>query len=212
MSLNESSLQIQRRLEGAQRYNRWIYEAIREDLGRRILDIGCSIGNITKLFLEANPDLVIGVDLDPRAVAELNRVMGPSSRLQAVCMDVTRDDLDTFARQGIDTITCLNVLEHIEDDVGLLEMFSRLLGKEGRVVLLVPAFPWLYGTMDATDHHFRRYLRRELESKVSSAGFAVRRSGYMNMLGILGWYVNGRVLRRKIIPSTQLGMFDRLVR
>ncbi|MBI4518023.1 MAG: methyltransferase domain-containing protein [Deltaproteobacteria bacterium] len=211
MSVSPNSLAIQRRLQKAEHYNRWIYEAIRADLGRRILDVGCAVGNVTRRLLESDPELVIGLDADPAALAELERSCGGNRVLRTHCLDVTSAELTALTAERLDTITCLNFLEHIEDDRGLLRSFWQLLEPGGRLILLVPAFPWLYGSMDAADHHLRRYRRHELELAITAAGFSLRRTAYMNMLGVAGWYLNGVVLRRRLLPARQLGLFDRLV-
>jgi hypothetical protein len=78
-------------------------------------------------------------------------------------------------------------------------------------VLLVPALRALYGSLDrALDHH-RRYAREELVTKLRSAGFEVERSWFFNLLGVAGWYVNSRVLRRTTFPPVQLTLYDALV-
>ena len=113
--------------------------------------------------------------------------------------------------QGFDTIVCLNVLEHIDDDVASLDSMFRLLQPAGRLVLLVPAFPALYGTLDRALGHYRRYTRNLLRERYSGAGFVMRHLEYFNMAGMPGWWVTGRVLRRELIPSGSLALYDMLV-
>jgi hypothetical protein len=79
------------------------------------------------------------------------------------------------------------------------------------VVLLVPAFQALFGSLDRELGHARRYTRRSLEVSLRRAGFVVERSFYFNVLGTLGWWVNARLRRASRIPSRQLKLFDSLV-
>jgi hypothetical protein len=105
----------------------------------------------------------------------------------------------------------LNVLEHIEHDEQALASLFRVLCVGGRLVLLVPALPALYGSLDrALDHH-RRYARDELLAKLRRAGFEIERSWFFKLLGVAGWYVNSRVLRRRTFPPVQLTLYDALV-
>ena len=71
----------------------------------------------------------------------------------------------------------------------------------GRIVLIVPALQRLYGTLDEHLHHVRRYEKAELEEKVRGAGFVLEDVRFLNRPGILGWWVNGRLLRRRVLPD-----------
>jgi len=113
--------------------------------------------------------------------------------------------------ERIDTVLCLNVLEHVERDDVALRGLHDLLEPGGRLVLLVPALPALYGSLDrALDHH-RRYSRNELLQKLRAAGFEVETNRFFNLLGVLGWTMNSRILKRTTFPPLQLALYDRLV-
>ena len=116
-----------------------------------------------------------------------------------------------LADERFDTIICLNVLEHVQDDGRSLVVMRALLRPGGRLLLLVPALPWIYGTLDAALGHHRRYTPQELADKFAAAGLAMRHLEYFNLAGILGWWVAGRVLRRRLIPIASLALYDALV-
>lgn len=205
-----TSLHIQHIVGRANRYNSWIFRTIQPYLGRRILDVGCSIGNITQFY--SDRERVVGLDLSPVAIDEAVRRFADRRGFEGYVGDIS--DASVVERVGpssFDTVVCLNVIEHIEDDVRALRHMRRVLGDDGRVVLLTPAHPVLYGSMDAADHHFRRYVSPELASKVESAGFRVEVLRPFNLVGFFGWFVNGRILRKRLIPEDQLGWFDRIV-
>ena len=79
------------------------------------------------------------------------------------------------------------------------------------MVLLVPAVRALYGSLDRALDHYRRYSRDELLQKLRAAGFEIETSRFFNLLGVLGWYVNSRILNRTTFPPLQLALYDRLV-
>ncbi len=87
----------------------------------------------------------------------------------------------------------------------------RLLTSHGRLVLLVPALPVLYGSLDRMLGHFRRYTKSILRERYAAAGLTMRHLEYFNLAGIPGWWVTGRVLRKTMIPTGPLALFDRLV-
>jgi len=116
-----------------------------------------------------------------------------------------------LAAERLDTVVCLNVLEHIEDDRASLRAMHDLLQPGGRLVLLVPSLRALYGTLDEALGHFRRYVPAELTDKLRTAGFHLRHLEYFNLAGVPGWWVAGRVLRRRLIPTGALRCYETLV-
>jgi SAM-dependent methyltransferase len=107
-----------------------------------------------------------------------------------------------------DTIICLNVLEHVKRDDLVLQNFWTILKEGGHLILLVPAMKVLYGSIDRYLSHYRRYEFHELTEMVQRAGFHVESVRYLNLLGSLGWFINGRLLQRKSVPGIQSRLFD----
>ena len=77
--------------------------------------------------------------------------------------------------------------------------------------MIVPALARLYGSLDVHLRHFRRYEKPELEKKIRDAGFVLEDCRFLNRPGIVGWYVNGRILRRRVLPRGQLAAFKLLM-
>jgi glycosyltransferase involved in cell wall biosynthesis len=199
------------RMSRLEPYNRWLVSRFESSVGRRVLEIGAGFGNITRHL--KGREVLVASDLDPVALEHLKGTFrdDPSVRVASY-----KFPLDPAARKEIqdlriDSIVCLNVLEHIEDDRGTLADMYELLQPEGRLVLLVPAFARLFGTLDTHLRHFRRYEKDELESKLREAGFVIEDLRFVNRPGILGWWLNGKVLRRRVLPRSQLLAFKLLM-
>jgi glycosyltransferase involved in cell wall biosynthesis len=188
-------------------YNRWLADRFRGALGPRVLEIGAGFGNMTRQLFHR--ELVVASDLDPVALEYLRGSFRdePEVRVASYRFPLNAEQRAEIRAFGIDTVVCLNVLEHIEDDAGTLADFFALLPSGGRVVLIVPALARLYGTLDQHLHHFRRYEKDELTEKLRAAGFVVEDCRFLNRPGIVGWYLNGKILRRKVLPSGQLAAF-----
>jgi 2-polyprenyl-3-methyl-5-hydroxy-6-metoxy-1,4-benzoquinol methylase len=202
------ALQIQSRLASAENYNRWIYAQIGPFLGSRILDVGCGIGNITQFYVDR--EIVVGVDVvSEELIVARERFAGRD--FEAHHMDVSSPSLLQFKEKQLDTAVCLNVLEHIEDDVHALRNMAATLSPGGRICLLVPVNKWLFGPMDAIDHHFRRYTKAELNAKLAEACLTVEHQNYFNMLGIAAWFFTNRVLRRSMAAPAQYSVYDTIV-
>jgi glycosyltransferase involved in cell wall biosynthesis len=196
-----------RRMARLAQYNAWLNDRFEPFLGDRVLEVGSGVGNQTQYFI--HKDRVIASDIEPQYLRELEGKFDGRANVRVASF---RFPIDAASREDlrlerIDSIACLNVLEHIKDDRETLEDFASVLETGGRLVLLVPAMPALYGTLDVHLNHFRRYEREALRSLVTRAGFDVQSIRYLNRPGVLGWWLNSRVLKRRVLPRAQLAAF-----
>ena len=187
----------------------WLYEEIAPFLGQRVLEIGCGLGNFARYLTDRA--LYVGTDLSPESVAHVNRLYQAQPNMQACVADVAGADFLALGRFEIDTIFSLNVLEHIEDQVQALRQARAVLQPGGRLILVVPAHDWLYGSMDRAIGHYRRYDKQTMAALFEEVGLRSLELKYLNALGALGWYTNGRIRRQETPPSGQLHLFNRLV-
>jgi SAM-dependent methyltransferase len=154
-------------------------------------------------------ELIIASDLDAVALEYLRGAFrdDPSIRIASYRFPLQPEGRRELEGLSLDTVVCLNVLEHIEDDVSTLADLLAILRPGGRLVLIVPAHARLYSSLDVHLRHFRRYEKPELEKKIRDAGFVLEDCRFLNRPGVFGWYVNGRVLRRRVLPRGQLSLF-----
>ena len=188
------------RMAAAERYNDWIVRRARPWVRGRVLDVGAGVGTHTERLAQLADD-VVAVEPD-RQLAEILR-----ARVDAT---VVVGDATTVEGR-FDAIACFNVLEHIEDDRAALRRFHELLQARSHLLLLVPAHPRLFGTLDRTFEHARRYTATGLRAKLVDAGLVPSRVVYVNPVGALGWFVHGKLLGRDHLPTSGLAVFDRLV-
>jgi glycosyltransferase involved in cell wall biosynthesis len=196
-----------RRMARLQSYNAWLDARYRHYIGQRVLEVGSGVGNQTMYFIDR--ERVIASDVERHYLRELTAKFGDRSnvRIASFRFPLTKAEADDLARERIDSIVCLNVLEHIQSDRAALADFARVLVPGGHLVLLVPSMPSLYGTLDIHLNHYRRYERAGLHRVVTEAGFAIDEMRYVNRPGVIGWWLNSRVLRRKVLPRQQLAAF-----
>jgi len=187
------------------RLNYWIYKEISTYIGNRILEAGCGNGNLTSHLVDK--EVVVAVDNNPLMLDAFEKRYGSNEKVRTIKAGL--DDLpkkDLFNLK-LDTIICLNTLEHIKDDIEVLKNFNSILSK-GHLILLVPAFEKLYCPLDRAAGHYRRYQLKEISEKVESCGFEVQKKMYFNLFGILGWLVNGKILKKERISNKLLSIFD----
>jgi glycosyltransferase involved in cell wall biosynthesis len=197
------------RLSRAERYNRWMFQQLVPWLGQRVLEVGSGIGSFTRYL--TGRDLVVATELNPRYMRILGNTFERHTRVEVIPLDLMDFDPAPLAARNLDTIICLNVLEHIEDDRGTLRRLHASLVPGGRLLLLVPAHQWLFGSIDRAIDHHRRYERTEVIRKLEDAGFVVEHTQFFNRLGVLGWWVNSKILRRTRVPGLQLHLQNLLV-
>lgn len=212
MSLSEARDQVGaqtlERLAAAPNFNRWMFDRLRRWVGQRVLEVGAGLGNMSAFI--ADRERVVLTDTEPWYLDRLRERFGGRANITVQRLELPAVDGALLA-EGFDTVICLNVLEHIEDDHGSLVAMRALLKPGGRLVLLVPALRALYGTLDEALGHFRRYTRSDLAAKYRAAGLGVRHLEYFNLAGMPGWWFVGRVLRRRLIPAGSLRWYDALV-
>jgi len=193
----------------ATNYNRWMFSNLSRYIGKNVLEIGGGIGNMTRLLLPGRK-LVVSTDITGYNLRILKSRFKNRRSFFAVNTDISKDTAH-LRRFSFDTVVCINVLEHIEKDVAALKNMNSLLNKGGKLVLLVPAFSALYGTIDKADGHHRRYDKKKTIKKVEAAGFEVMKCFYMNLPGFFGWFYHGRVLKAGLHPEGDISLFDKLV-
>jgi SAM-dependent methyltransferase len=198
-----------KRMERLTRYNGWLFEKIAPYLGQRVLEVGSGTGNMTPYLL--GRDLVVVSDNNPRYLGLLRNTFERTPNVAVRHLDLASPDPQPPGEFRFDTVVVLNVLEHIADDVGALGRLREGLEPDGRVVVISPILMRLFSPMDRALGHFRRYERGEIDAKLLQAGFAVEHVSYFNLPGMIGWYLNFRLLRRRTVPGFQSRLNDWLV-
>ncbi len=193
-------------LSHANNYRRVLLEEFGPHLKGRVLEIGSGIGQFTDTLLSSP------------AVSSLLAVEPDSSFCQSLRARMPGLDL----REGVasslpdgaggDAILCINVLEHIGDDLEELRTFHRLLrDKKGVLCLFVPARQEIYAPLDKDFGHFRRYSKPDLKAKLEAAGFEIIRLDYFNIIGYFAWWLMFRVLGGRRFKAGSVRLFDRVI-
>lgn len=198
----------------AKRFNRWMFDAIKIHCSGKILEIGSGIGNLSVYLLEKAESLTVS-DMNKNYCSVLEQRLGHNKHVQGI-YQVDLSVIDFEQRYApllgkFDTVVALNVIEHIKDDGAAVRNCKKLLNENGRIVILVPAFQWLYNSLDSELKHFRRYTKKTLSMLLTGEGYTINTSRYFNIPGIPGWWISGTLLRRKIISRSQLSVYNSLV-
>jgi SAM-dependent methyltransferase len=199
------------------RFTRWLYNEVSAGLKGDVLEIGSGIGTYSEKIIndKSHASHVMLTDIAPSYTEALTKKFSSNNNNNNVSvskLDLNRkEDYEKIGYGKFDSILGLNVLEHVENDEFALQQLYRMLKDEGTMVLLVPCHKFLYNVLDKKAGHFRRYTKKELEYKVSKTQFIIQRIFYFNMLGIVGWYLNGGLAKNPQINGTAYRIFDSLV-
>ncbi|HEY2084156.1 MAG TPA: class I SAM-dependent methyltransferase [Verrucomicrobiae bacterium] len=172
----------------------------------RVVEVGAGIGQFTREIttLPAVSNIV-SIEPEHKFCEEFRRRL-PGREI----IEGTIDNLPAAFHP--DAIVCVNVLEHIEDDAAELARFHRRLQPQrGHLCLFVPARPEIYAPIDKDFGHFRRYTKPELQKKIATAGFAIRRLNYFNSVGYFAWWLNFCVLKKRAFDVKSVRVFDRFI-
>ena len=140
----------------------------------RILEIGCGTGHNLPMLAEFGE--VDAIEIDPAA----RRIAG--ERLGKPVGAAPLPVLPGVPRGAYDLIAVLDVVEHIEDDIAALTAMRERLAPGGKILITVPAHPWLWSAHDVVNHHHRRYTKGTLRAAIGAAGLKPAKLAYFNSL------------------------------
>lgn len=142
-----------------------IRRVVRPPEGARILEVGCGTGH--NLAMLSKFGMVEATELDPTA-----RTLA-ANRLGRAVEPAALPDLSAYPASHFDLVAMLDVLEHVSDPDGSLEAIRERLKPGGKLLVTVPANPWMWSAHDVAHHHHRRYRKAELAAAAREAGFAI---------------------------------------
>ena len=201
-------------ISAADKFNKWMFDTIAPHCSGNILEIGSGIGNISQYFIEKGENILLS-DLRESYCNRLEEKFGGNSNLIGIKqIDLVADDFESRYSDlvaSFDTVFALNVVEHILDDTLALENASKLLTPKGKLIILVPAYQALFNQFDTELEHYRRYTKKSIAKVFHTAKVEIEKQQYFNAVGILGWFVSGKILRKKQIPGGQMNLYNTFV-
>jgi len=186
-------------LKQADEYYRWLCSRMTPFIRGRVLEIGAGIGTFAQwaapMATEYYP-----TDVDSRLLAKL-REKFPKAFQWNVFEDCP-------IQEPFDTVIILNVIEHLKDDLGALKALHSRLAPGGHIIVMVPAMRFLFGSMDTAFGHYRRYTKKMLSDLFDKVPFEILREQYVNVIGMFGWFLYGRILKHKSLPEQLCSRFN----
>ena len=196
-------------LESARKFNLWMGKSLRPYVGDRVLEIGAGIGNLSNQFIPR--ELYVVSDINPHYLHYLYSYSHGKPYMQVHHIDAGTPAHFEALQGQFDTVLMINVLEHVPDEQTALSNVRSALAPGGRVIILVPNHPSLYGTLDQVLGHRERYTATSLRIGLEKAGFRIDTFFDFNRCSVPGWWLNGKVLRKKTFSKVQLKFLNTAV-
>ena len=197
-------------LTGTPQYVSWLTGVLRPHLGDTVLELGAGIGNFSGGLMGRRLQYV-AAERDPLYLHALkNRFLRtPNVSVRRLDPEQPQDFQDIGGPFA--TVLCANLLEYVEDPEQVIGSAAGVVKPKGSMILLVPQGPALFGSLDQALRHRRRFAKAELVASLGKHGLSVKHLYQLNKIGTLGWWVYGKLLRRKQINKLMLKIFDKTV-
>ena len=199
-------------VSNSENFNNWMYEEIFPGLKGDILEIGSGQGAYSKRVIRDFPESKITLtEISTSYLENLKRDFS-SNNVNVAKLDLNnKKDFENIGYEKFDSIFGLNVLEHVEDDIFALNQLFKMLKNDGNLIILVPCYKFLFNVIDENVGHWRRYTKKELESKLQKTNFDLQKIFSFNFLGIIGWYINGNICKNPQINPKATKVFDKII-
>lgn len=195
----------------ATRYYQWLLSIVKPYIGESVVEVGAGSGSFSKQLLTIEPNQATFIEPTKNMYALLKEAVKenkPPNTKTVTYNNYLNDIVRKLIKQRPDTFIYVNVFEHIEDDAAELKTIYNLLPSGGHVIIFVPALQSLYSNFDEKIGHFRRYTKKSVTELAKTAGMEIREVRYMDMLGILPWWLSFKVMKRESLTPSLVGIYD----
>ena len=192
------------------RWKRYFRSKLRPWLTGDVLEVGAGQGGTTQLLYDGSQSSWTCLEPDAALAEQISAIESWPSSAGAPRVVVGTVSDAASELQRFDTIIYIDVLEHIEHDAEELEEAAKLLKPDGTLIVLSPAWPFLFSDFDRAVGHFRRYTRKSLTS-VTPASVKLERLFFLDSLGTVLSLGNRLLLSRSQPKRSQVQFWDRFV-
>jgi SAM-dependent methyltransferase len=180
------------------------------ELGDEVFELSAGLGTFTARLMGRRLRYV-AVDPDPLHLHALqNRFLRTPNVEIGACRPDAPEDFEPWAGQ-FDSALAVNVLEGLEHPEAALRGMGRVLRPGGRLLLVAPQGPWLFGSVDRAMGQLRRFHRKDLARMLEQSGFQPLWIHGINKAGVIGWWLASRLLQRRRLSKITLKLFDKTV-
>jgi SAM-dependent methyltransferase len=197
-------------ITGTPQYVSWMTSLLRPHVRDSVLELGAGIGNIAARMMGKRSHYIAS-EKDPLYLHALRNRFLRTPNVSVRQLDPSSPADFAELRDSVDSVLCVNVLEYVDDPSATISGIREALQVGGTLLVLVPQGQGLYGSIDRTLGHKRRFSTEELRAVLAQNGFEVTRWLQLNKIGTPAWWIYGRLLKSKHINKITLKLFDKSV-
>ncbi len=189
-------------------YVSWLSNLVRPWLGDSVIELGAGIGTFSGRLMGRRLRY-LAAEHDPLLLHALeNRFLKTPS---VETRDLSAEDEAALGamREEFDSAVCMHVLEGLESPERAIAGMAQALKPGGRLIVLAPQGPWLYGSVDEAMGQKRRFSKAQLAEMMAGSGFEVEHMRQLNKAATPLWWVNSRLLKRSSPSKFLLKVFDK---
>ena len=209
MNLDSFQTEVLEVGQSAHNYRKWLSQLTFPYLGDNPLELGSGLGDYAHEWLRLGATRLTLSENSPTRVVTLTQAFQNDNHVKVLLLDAEKQ-LGSCGN-NYSCVVSLNVLEHIEDDMATIKAAHCALRMGGVFVAFVPASSFLFSQFDQQIGHYRRYSKRLLQQRISSAGFELKRIQHVNIAGWFAWILGMRLLRLSPKDGVLLATWDRVV-
>ena len=188
-----------------------IMELFDGHIGKNVLEIGSGTGAIAEYLYRGGRSVV---SVEPEAVLA-KKIRERFSRNESVTV-IEKDSVQAYKElkeqeRKFDTVIYVSVLEHIADDLREFKLAKDVLTPGGKILIFVPALPFLYSPIDANTGHIRRYTKKRFKQLIQDAELEITLLKYFETVGILPYLIVYKILRRQTITDSSTGLYNNVI-
>lgn len=192
--------------EKAVNWKKYFSSIIKPYVKTEVAEVGAGLGANTLLLYNNNVSKWTLFEPDISMVTLLQKKLA-AGELPGTCTVINGPLPSAVVSPQYDTIIYIDVLEHIEEDKKEVDTATRLLKPGGHLIILSPAFPFLYSPFDKAIGHYRRYTKKTLQQLIPSALSRVKLK-YLDSTGFLLSMMNRLFLKQKYPTQRQVDFWD----
>ena len=180
-------------------------------IGKCVLEIGSGTGAIAHWLVQCGAS-VTAVEPEPVLAKKILPRFSSSENIEVIIGGSTDAYRQLSDKNKIfDTVIYLNVMEHISDDLGEFNKAKAIRKPGGKLLVYVPALPWLYSQIDADTGHVRRYTKKLLREVTAKSGFEIVSLDYFEVVGIIPYLIVYKLLRRRVVTGSSSGFYNKAI-
>ena len=162
-------------------------------MGGNILEVGAGCGSFTRNYLNPEINSITLTEVDDKNILDLKEKFKNNQKIK-----ITKENIYNI-NQEFDVIIYLHVLEHIKNDEEEIKEATKKLGKNGTLIIMVPAHKKIFSNLDSAVGHFRRYEMDFFHKKFDN--LEISSVKYLDSMGYFLYYLNKLVFKKEVYPS-----------